>query len=86
MNKSFKICLSNINNALVNRILERKIPNLTMLAQYSRNSQDILRNRYPHRNKDGSFKEYNETVTIVPKEYEEQGLCINIQTNMSFFS
>jgi hypothetical protein len=84
MNKSFKICLNNINNAYVNRILERKIPNLTILAHYSRNSQDILRNRYSHRNKDGSFKEYNETVTIIPKEYEEQGLCLKILTNMFF--
>jgi hypothetical protein len=78
MNKSFRICLSNIKSAqkliLGNRRLDYTPLNQTLTAQYSKVTKDILRNRYPHRNKDGSFKEYNEAITILPKEYEDQGL------------
>lgn len=32
-----------------------------------------MRNKYPYRAPDGSYIEYNETITIVPKEFEKQG-------------
>ena len=76
MNKSFRVCFSNIKNVIVNRRLENSFLNQIYMAEYSKRSKDILRNRYVHRNKDGSFKEFNETVTILPKEYEEQGLFL----------
>lgn len=41
---------------------------------YSKRVKNILRNRYPHRNSDGSYIEYNESITIIPKEFEKQGL------------
>ncbi len=78
MNQSFRICLSNIKSAqkliLGNRRSDYTSLNQTLTAQYSKATKDILRNRYPYRNQDGSFKEYNEAITILPKEYEDQGL------------
>ncbi len=38
-----------------------------------RNLRDILADRYSHRNKDGSYKRYNETITLVPEKYKNQG-------------
>ena len=78
MNKSFKFCLSSINNAQKNSFLNGKLDKsflnlMPFNVSYSNQSKNILRNRYQHRNKDGSFKEYNESITILPKEYEEQG-------------
>lgn len=58
-------------------ILNRTIlitANSKSARNYSRNVKHILRNRYPHRNMDGTYKEYNETITIVPKEFEKQGI------------
>ena len=51
------------------------IRNLTSFIQkssYSSRSRNILRNRYNYRNKDGTFKEYNESIQVLPKEFEEQ--------------
>lgn len=50
-----------------------KLTNFTQTSWYSGRVKNILRNRYPYRNDDGTFKEFNESVTIVPKEFEQQG-------------
>ncbi|CAF0802913.1 unnamed protein product [Brachionus calyciflorus] len=42
------------------------------IAEYSSKTKNILRNRYSYRNKDGTYKEFNESITIVPKELEQQ--------------
>ena len=77
MNQSFKFFLNKIKYAqklsLTSQSLVNSILNHPLRVAYSTRSKNVLRNRYPFRNKDGSFKEYNETITIVPKEYEEQG-------------
>ena len=43
------------------------------VCSYSRKSNNILRNRYWYRNPDGQFKEYNESITVLPDEFKEQG-------------
>ena len=48
--------------------------NKIFVNEYSRASGNILRNRYVHRNKNGSFKEYNESITIIPEKYKNQGI------------
>ena len=45
-------------------------------SAYSRGVRNILRNRYPFRNADGTYKEYNESITVVPKEFEKQGFFV----------
>ena len=50
--------------------------NKTFINEYSRRATNILRNRYVHRNKDGSYKEYNETITLIPERYKDQGMGI----------
>jgi hypothetical protein len=45
----------------------------TQINHYATRPRNILRNRYNYRNKDGTFKEYNEAITILPKEFEQQG-------------
>lgn len=53
------------------------------VRNYAKRVKNILRNKYPHRNPDGSYIEYNESVTIIPKEFEKQGLRINFFLNES---
>lgn len=43
------------------------------IRAYSKRVRNILRGKYPFRRKDGTYEEYNETVTIIPKEFEKQG-------------
>ncbi len=42
-------------------------------ARYSNKTRNIIRNRYYYRNKDGSYKEYNESITVLPEEFKDQG-------------
>jgi hypothetical protein len=49
------------------------IVNQSYLNYSTRGVRNILRNRYNYRNQDGSFKEYNESITLIPKEFEHQG-------------
>lgn len=46
--------------------------NRVLSAAYSTRGKNILRNRYPHRNKDGTYKEFNESITVVPEEFAQQ--------------
>ncbi|RNA15230.1 28S ribosomal mitochondrial [Brachionus plicatilis] len=58
----------------MNRFGVKIAPNVrsVLAAAYSTRSKNILRQRYQHRNKDGTFKEFNESITVVPKEFEQQ--------------
>ena len=47
------------------------VANRSWIRLYS--VKNILRNRYRHRNKDGSFKDYNESITLLPEEFKHQG-------------
>ncbi len=60
-------------NRTINLLKSVKSLQLTQCS-YSRNSQNILRNRYWYRNKDGQYKEYNESITVIPEEFKEQGI------------
>lgn len=44
----------------------------TLVNSYGTRSKNILRNRYEYRNKDGSYKEFNESIQVLPKEFETQ--------------
>ncbi len=45
-------------------------------------SKDILRGRYEKKKTtDGRYIEYNETVTVVPSEFEDQGNSLKLQTD-----
>ena len=48
---------------------------LVQAKNYSKKPNNILRDRYWDRNRDGSYKEYNESITVLPEEFKEQGLC-----------
>lgn len=59
----------------MNRTLKKSIDllrNSTQVCAYSRNSKNIMRNRYWYRNQDGSYKEYNESITVLPDEFKDQ--------------
>lgn len=46
---------------------------LNQTQAYSKRSKNILRSRYWARNKDGTNKEYNESITLIPDEFKDQG-------------
>lgn len=58
----------------MNRFGVKIAPNVknVIAAKYSTRGKNILRNKYPHKNSDGTFKEYNESITVLPKEFEQQ--------------
>jgi hypothetical protein len=59
------------------RLLTRSGKPLTGFIQCQNYAnKNILRNRYRYRNKDGSFRVFNETVDIVPEEFQAQGLLL----------
>jgi hypothetical protein len=63
------------NSILLNLKSASKLFLINQSSNYStRGVRNILRNRYSYRNNDGSFKEYNESVTLIPKEFEHQGI------------
>ena len=41
---------------------------------YSRRGSNILRGKYWFRNLDGTYKEHNESITVLPEEFADQGL------------
>lgn len=41
---------------------------------YSRRGSNILRGKYWFRNPDGTYKEHDESVTVLPEEFADQGL------------
>lgn len=57
----------------MNRVGFNIAPNVRSVLSkaYSTRSKNILRNRYPHRNKDGTYKEYNESITVLPEEFAQ---------------
>ena len=55
--------------------------NLQLTRGYAKGVKNILRNKYAHRNPDGTYMEYNESITIVPKEFEKQGILAPLLTN-----
>lgn len=57
--------------------------NLQLTRGYAKGVKNILRNKYPYRNQDGTYMEYNESITIVPKEFEKQGILTPLLTNIS---
>lgn len=48
-------------------------PGYNQVKCYSNKSKNILRSRYWARNKDGTNKEYNESITLIPEEFKDQG-------------
>ena len=40
---------------------------------YSKRSSNILRGKYWFRNQDGTYKEHDESVTVLPEEFADQG-------------
>jgi hypothetical protein len=65
----------NSNSVLLNLKSASRLFFINQTSNYSsRGVRNILRNRYDYRNKDGSFKEYNESITLIPKEFEHQGI------------
>ena len=47
---------------------------LVQAEAYSRKAgSGILRGKYWARNQDGTYKDYNESITILPEEFAEQG-------------
>lgn len=60
MNKLFKL-IKLSNTSIIN------------VCSYSRKSNNILRNKYWYRNPDGQYKEFNESITVLPDEFKEQG-------------
>ena len=66
----------NLNFLTILNTARRNCLNLITInskKNYSRSGGNILRNRYYKKRNDGSSLDYNETITIVPKELEEQG-------------
>lgn len=45
---------------------------------YSRRGSNILRGKYWFRNPDGTYKEHNESITVLPEEFADQGLFESI--------
>ena len=85
MNKSLVFCYNSLKNAhkliLVNRRLDNSSQIRIDSEQFYKQTKNILRNRYQHREKDGKYKVFNETITILPKEYEAQGTFIYFNTD-----
>ncbi len=47
---------------------------LDQSSAYSRKvGNGILRSKYWARNQDGTYKDYNESITILPEEFADQG-------------
>lgn len=44
----------------------------TLQTQVRYRNRGILRGNYPYKKQDGTPYEYNETITVIPKEFEEQ--------------
>jgi hypothetical protein len=51
----------------------KQLINVVQVKTYAARSRNILRNRYNYRNSDGTYKEYNESIQIIPKELEKHG-------------
>lgn len=56
--------------------LQQPLSGIIFVRNYANRVKNILRNKYPYLNPDGTHIEYNESVTIIPKEFEKQGLRI----------
>ena len=44
---------------------------------YARKNNAILQGRYWYREKDGRYKEYNESITLIPEEFKDQGKVLS---------
>ena len=49
-------------------------PSVVALQFKSYSGKNITRNKYWDRNPDGTYKEFNESITVLPKEFADQGL------------
>jgi hypothetical protein len=70
----------------MNTLLTGGLFKLTLTVEgkrlYAKASKNILGGQYPKKKRDGRPYEYNESVTVVPKEFESQGtdICACIST------
>ena len=52
--------------------LKRTLLSVNLVNNYGSRPNKILRNRYPVRKPDNTRYEYNESITLIPKEYADQ--------------